>query len=512
VPGFGGAGIISKCFLEGDFDVQVDYELLNWPVVNLHQLGLRPFDLYDHAGGPSAVWRQSGSSSESYLGVYPFYFGSTAVATTDQFGTIRLVRSGASLSGFYRAGGNWAPLRSASVSLAPTRIALELASLHFVAGPGGGASVAFDNFTVNSGTCAADYTRAIEPAGSPLSAGALRPGPMTVSPTGKFLFVGYSSSIGVYGIDSSGKLTAVAGSPFETGGQGQLSVDPLGRFLFATSGSGAVKVFSIGPAGTLQSVPGSPFASGGVSARSLVVTPDGSRLFVSHSGTSPVDPRAISVFDIHISGALVAIPGSPFSAGLPEAAGLRMAMHPTRSLLFVTGDYVDGSARNSISVFSVDATGALAPVAGSPFSSGALRGGSENVLVSPDGRFLHVFNTADDSVSTLSIDGTGALISVAGSPVFVFGIDIRSSMAISSDGRFVFTPDNYSIRGVNTDTISVHRVGAAGTLRPATGSPTPSEGWEIGSDGLAASPDGRWLFVSHGTTRTIQTFRITPEP
>jgi 6-phosphogluconolactonase (cycloisomerase 2 family) len=508
-PGAGGAGVISKCFLDGDFDVQIDYELLNWPVGNLHQLGFRPFDLYDEGAGASGVWRQSAVSSENYVGVYPFYFGSTAVATTDQFGSLRLVRSGATLTGFHRAGGSWTAVRSAPVSSVPTRVALELASLQVGAAVTQEASIAFDNFIVNGGTCAAAYERVIEPVGSPVSTGLLRPGPLAVSPSGKLLFVGVGTSVGVYNIDSSGALTAVTGSPFSTGGQVQIAVDPLGRFLFATSGS-TVKVFSIGASGTLTSVPGSPFASGGVFARSVVVAPDGNRLFVSHYGSSLDDPRAISVFDIDSSGGLLPIPGSPFSTGLPRAVGLRLAIHPTRSFLFVTGDYVDntGSARNAIGAFTFGATGALAPIAGSPFSSGALRGGSENVAVSPDGRFLHVLNTADDSVSTLSIDAIGALTNVAGSPVFVFGTDIRSSMAISPDGRFIFTPDNFSVRGVNSDAIAINRVGPSGSLTPVTASPIASEGWGVGFDGLAVSPHGQWLFISHETTRTVGAFKI----
>jgi len=70
------------------------------------------------------------------------------VSTSDTLGTLKLVRKGSTLDGYYRAGANFIPLGSAGVPTAPTRFHLN----------GGifvndalAASFAFDNFKVNTG-------------------------------------------------------------------------------------------------------------------------------------------------------------------------------------------------------------------------------------------------------------------------------------------------------------------------------------------------------------------------
>src|SRR5262245_38258580 len=44
-PGAGGGGILSTCSVAGDFDVQVDYQLLSWPANNKHSVRLGARDL-----------------------------------------------------------------------------------------------------------------------------------------------------------------------------------------------------------------------------------------------------------------------------------------------------------------------------------------------------------------------------------------------------------------------------------------------------------------------------------
>src|ERR1700681_784943 len=98
-PGIGGGGVISKCSLSGDFDVQVDYILLNWPPHNNHSIQLGAYDL-----GAVGVLRFRGL--RPFPEMYEFGPGSTAHTTTsDTSGQFRLVRTGTTLSGFFRMGG-----------------------------------------------------------------------------------------------------------------------------------------------------------------------------------------------------------------------------------------------------------------------------------------------------------------------------------------------------------------------------------------------------------------------
>src|SRR5260221_1751571 len=93
------------------------------------------------------------------------------------------------------------------------------------------------------------------------------PQSVAVEPRGKYVYVANSdsSTVSAFAIDGTGRLTAIAGSPFtDSGNPLSIAVDPTGSFLFtANSGSGNVTAFSIDPAtGALTEIPGSPFAAG----------------------------------------------------------------------------------------------------------------------------------------------------------------------------------------------------------------------------------------------------------
>ena len=151
--GFGGGGIISNCFLAGDFDVQVDYTLINWPATNLHSVRLGAFDLGVGPGGGVGLNRSS--FPNSILGTSEFYLLATLdstpqIATTVTSGTLALVRTGATLSGFVRDGTNFVLVGLGAVSTIETRINLDLGGGD--ASAPGGIQAAFDNFKVNAGT------------------------------------------------------------------------------------------------------------------------------------------------------------------------------------------------------------------------------------------------------------------------------------------------------------------------------------------------------------------------
>ncbi|HEY0781280.1 MAG TPA: beta-propeller fold lactonase family protein, partial [Thermoanaerobaculia bacterium] len=86
---------------------------------------------------------------------------------------------------------------------------------------------------------------------------------------------------------------------------------------------------------------------------------------------------------------------------------------PATAIPFV---YVANSFGGDVSAYSLDpATGVLTPLAGSPFSSGG--SGTGSVTVHPNGRFLYTTNKSSNNLSAFTIDSTGALTAVRGSPV-----------------------------------------------------------------------------------------------
>ena len=93
------------------------------------------------------------------------------------------------------------------------------------------------------------------------------------------------------------------------------------------------------------------------------------------------------------------------------------------------------SDSDNVSGYRIDpSTGALTPIAGSPFATGT---DPANVAVDPSGKFAYVANGDFDNVSGYRINpSTGALKAIAGSP-FPAGDNPRS-VAVDPSGKFAY--------------------------------------------------------------------------
>ena len=150
-------------------------------------------------------------------------------------------------------------------------------------------------------------------------------------------------------------------------------------------------------------------------------------------------------------------------------------------------------------------TGALLPVAGSPFPSG---GGADNgnFTVDAAARFAYVAYSDGNYISVLAIDpGTGALAPVPGSP-FAAG-DGPQVVAIHPSGKFAYTA-NFRSNDVSAYAIDV----ATGALTPVTGSPFPtSAGGGIGSfhgPSVLIDPSGSFAYVINTNANNISAYLI----
>ena len=126
-----------------------------------------------------------------------------------------------------------------------------------------------------------------------------------------------SNNISAYLIDNiSGALTAVSGSPFTTGTNPEsLAVDPLGRYLFAANVSAVNQVssYSITPTSGVLTLVSS--AAADALPISLAIDSSGQFLYAMNYNSND-----ISAFTVDGSGALTAVPGSPFAAGVQPHA------------------------------------------------------------------------------------------------------------------------------------------------------------------------------------------------
>jgi 6-phosphogluconolactonase (cycloisomerase 2 family) len=180
---------------------------------------------------------------------------------------------------------------------------------------------------------------------------------------------------------SNGVLTPVPGSPFSSlpggGGASGLAVDATERFLYVAnpgainpypyqSTTGNISGFNIDSVtGALSPILGSPFISAeGTGPTALTVDPNGRFVYATTTGSS----YSIWCFAItSTNGQLVAATNSPFSL---SAGGLFALIDPLGNFF-----YIGSSTGNGIAGYSYNpSTGAPTTIANSPFSTGTAPG------------------------------------------------------------------------------------------------------------------------------------------
>jgi 6-phosphogluconolactonase (cycloisomerase 2 family) len=136
-------------------------------------------------------------------------------------------------------------------------------------------------------------------------------GQMVLHPNGNYL---YDGAFGVHALSvdtTTGKLDELAGSPHpgaaSDNNAADIAFDPLGQYLYASSGTGTVTAYKIDAAtGAFGDVPMSPVDAMPL-PYALAVDPTGRFVYVGND-----DVNQVSVFSIErTSGSLTAITGPP---------------------------------------------------------------------------------------------------------------------------------------------------------------------------------------------------------
>jgi 6-phosphogluconolactonase (cycloisomerase 2 family) len=281
---------------------------------------------------------------------------------------------------------------------------------------------------------------------------------------------------------NTGSLTAISGSPFSLGatppGAGGLTVCGMREsgltYLYATDlNAGTVAGFSLNWVnGMLAAIPGPPFPAGNTPVQAVQAGLQGQFLYVSNLNDSA---GGISAYNIDPgTGALTPIAGSPFPTG---AAG----SFPGPSAMVVNGNFLyvalagTVSGNNQIVAFSIDPnTGVLGAVPGSPFTTGAdplYMVLVPNTLVGFQA-FLYTANIQDNTISAFTVDdNTGLLTEVSGSPYSGASTLAGLATIYTSGGKFfLYAADQaQGILGYAID-------GTTGELQVISGSPFSTAG------------------------------------
>jgi hypothetical protein len=216
-----------------------------------------------------------------------------------------------------------------------------------------------------------------------VSSGTFDTNRVATNPAGTLLFVADSvqNEIFVFQIGSGGVLAAVTGSPFAVPfSPGNMATDGNGFYLYITATSGnhtgsEVGAYSIGSGanlGVLTVVAGSPFSLpmwqvAGEPTGTYMIGTTGDSLSVNGAdndflyvfGITPSGPNA---------GALTAVANSPFLTTY-SPMGIAVQSNSGGNLVYTFGLNDLGTAFNPAEGYTIDSSGTLAAVSGSPFAS-----------------------------------------------------------------------------------------------------------------------------------------------
>jgi 6-phosphogluconolactonase len=297
-----------------------------------------------------------------------------------------------------------------------------------------------------------------------------------------------ASTLSSFAVDSASGRMRLRDYKFTENGAVGVTVDSTGTHVYvASQGTDEITAYTLDKAtGVLDQILGSPFATGDAPQK-VHIDPSGQFLIVPNflSGN-------LSVFARTATGALTPVAGSPFALDA-AARPADIAFDPTGRFVFATD-----SAAQGVWAFTFNATtGALLPVVGSPFLDGA--DNPVDLEITHDGRLLFVANSLSDDISVFSIDAaTGALTPVDGSP-FGAGEQTRA-LALDPSGRFL-----YAANGDSDDlyTYTINR--STGVLAEVAGGRVATG---VEPSAVRVDPTGQWLLVTNLGSSTVSTFQV----
>jgi 6-phosphogluconolactonase (cycloisomerase 2 family) len=196
-------------------------------------------------------------------------------------------------------------------------------------------------------------------------------------------------------------------------GASSLAFSPNGKFLVVTERlTNHLDVFAVLGDGTLAALTVTPSAGPGVFA--VTFAPNGAAVVSETGPAGVVNGSAVSSYAVQSGGAL-----SVISASVPTLGAANCWNVVTPDGRFV---YVSNSASGSISGFSIATNGALSPVAGTVLATNPAGTANLDLAVSSDGKFLYSLNTGNGTIGIFAIHTDGTLTALGA----VTGIDAKA--------------------------------------------------------------------------------------
>jgi len=184
--------------------------------------------------------------------------------------------------------------------------------------------------------------------GKASTATVVQPTAMLITPNNSYVYVSLQSlgvqvlTLGTGGALSTGSAAtflpplSTSSSPADYG----LASDPNSKFLFVAEINTGLRVLSIGTNGTLNEISGSPYATG-TGPTGVTLDPTGSYVYVANKGSNNISAFTLTA----ASGKLAVISGSPFSSG--GTAPIAMVNDNQKKYLAVINSTATGSSGNN---------------------------------------------------------------------------------------------------------------------------------------------------------------------
>ena len=318
---------------------------------------------------------------------------------------------------------------------------------------------------------------------SPYSSGGRNPVGEVSSPDGAHLYVinQLDNTIVEFAIGTDGKLYpqhtyTTAGGSYPS----SLAINAAGTYLYVTdiyqpgysiantSGmtGGALVVYPVntdGSLGTAITNGANSFYPVQFNPLSVNVTANNNFVYVVNQNTSTTG-GTVSAFAVGSGGALTAVPGSPFTAGVAPNAS---ASDPTSRFYYVT----DG-ATNQLIAYTISSTGVLAALEGGPFSTGTF---PDAITIDPSGKYIYVANYNSNSISAFQIaQSTGAPSGLSGAATYSTDTGPTCVLVDPAFGKFVYTSNflGASVSGFELNVNTGVLTGAENSPFPTAGQPT----------------------------------------
>jgi DNA-binding beta-propeller fold protein YncE len=264
---------------------------------------------------------------------------------------------------------------------------------------------------------------------------------LAVTPANTFLYAGTTNGIYAYVINSNGSITvlnsgsAVAQDMVAT----QMQVDSTGNYLLASGfgtaiGAQAIGIYTINTSsGLLTAVGGSPIplytgnasTPAVVTPTGLLITPNNSYVYVS------LGALGVQILTLGSGGALAT--GNPISLLQPISTSVSpsetgLASDPLSAFLFVA------EVNSGLRVLSIGTGGSLKEVSGSPYAVGT---GPNGVILDTTGTYVYVANKGSNNISGFTLTAaSGTLTAIAGSP-FASGGLLPTALVNDNSKKFV---------------------------------------------------------------------------